>query len=709
MRAAIEDGLLAQRGGLIGWVPVCLGIGIGVYFSLQFEPSRTDLTWVCGIAAVFYVISRKMTASVSPLFIAVALVFAGFGAAQWHSAAVAEPVLDFRYYGPIQGRVIDIDRSASDAPRLTLDQVVLARMAPGRTPTRARVSVHAEQVITHYEPGDTLIMTGHLSPPAGPAEPGGFDFQRHAWFMGLGAVGYTRTPVLRLDAPATPSWSMRIFAMRMRISTAVQNAIPGQTGGFAAAIMTGDRSAMAQDTLANLRAANLAHLLAISGLHMGLLTGFIFATVRYCLAFNRTISLWYPTKKIAALCALVVGAFYLALSGGNVATERAFIMVAVMFVAVLLDRRALTLRAVAMAAIVVLVRAPDALMGPGFQMSFAATTALVVVFGALRRFNLTRWPKWTRGILSVVMSSLIAGLATAPFAAAHFNQISHFGLIANLLSVPLMGVVVMPAAVLAVCLAPIGLSQIGFWVMAQGLRWILMVADKVAHWDGAVGHVVAPGPSVLPLMAIGLLWAVLWQGRLRWLGTLCVATAIIMWTQAGRPAVLVADSGALVGVMGPSGRALSKPTGDSFVAQIWLENDGAPVDQAVAASRDGYSRDGRVVSMDVGGWQIVQVAGKTALAQLSGCDGADVLISNQADEEQRPCLVFDINTLRSTGALAFTLDDDGSLVITTAHGVAGQRPWNANQGRAHAATVIPITQQQGRPELPLLTAHAANQ
>lgn len=205
MRAAIEDGLLAQRGGLIGWVPVCLGLGIGVYFSLKFEPSRADLTWVCGIAAVFYVVSRKMTASVSPLFLGVALVFAGFGAAQWHSSAVAEPVLNFRYYGPIQGRLIDIDRSASDAPRLTLDQVVLARMAPDRTPARVRVSVHGEQVITHYEPGETLIMTGHLSPPAGPAEPGGFDFQRHAWFLGLGAVGYTRTPVLRLDAPETPS------------------------------------------------------------------------------------------------------------------------------------------------------------------------------------------------------------------------------------------------------------------------------------------------------------------------------------------------------------------------------------------------------------------------------------------------------------------------------------------------------------------------
>ncbi len=682
VRAVIEDALLAQRGALIGWVPVCLACGIGGYFALGTEPSLLVFAGFMAGALLLLAMSRLVHIAYAPLLIALILVMAGAGLAKWRTAAADAPVLGFRYYGSIEGRVVGIDRSASDAPRLTLDQVVLADMAPARTPARVRVSVHGDQVLTSYRPGDTLIMTGHLSPPAGPAEPGGFDFQRHAWFLELGAVGYTRTPVLRLAIPVRRGWEMHIFAMRMAISNAVQEAMPGETGAFAAAIMTGDRSAMGQETLANLRASNLAHLLAISGLHMGLLTGFIFAAVRVVLALTPLALLW-PTKKIAAICALCTGAFYLALSGGNVATERAFIMVGVMFVAILLDRRALTLRAVAIAAIIVLVWQPEALTGPGFQMSFAATTALVAVFGYLRHADMHRLPKWVRAVLSVVISSFVAGLATAPIAAAHFNQIAHYGLIANLLSVPLMGVLVMPAAVLAVCLAPFGMWQVGLWFMDLGLWWILFVADMVAGQTGAVGHVIAPHWTVLPVLTLGLLFVVLWQGRARFAGLACVIMAGLIWQQSSRPQILIADNGSLLGVMTAEGRALSKPKGSGFVAGIWLENDGGPVAQDVAAARLGFQRAGRVVQAALGDWTIIQVSGKVALAELARCGGADVLISNQTDAGARPCLVYDQRGLRESGALALDLATNGDLIITTAHQLAGNRPWNRGQGAAN--------------------------
>ncbi|MEJ6401707.1 ComEC/Rec2 family competence protein [Yoonia sp. 2307UL14-13] len=694
MRAVIEDVLLAQRGALICWVPVCLGIGIGGYFALGEEPGWPLFGLLAGISSILILVTRWIGVAFAPLLIGVVLVVAGGALAKWRTDQMAAPVLDFRYYGAIEGRVVNIDRSASDATRLTLDRVVLEDMSRERTPIRVRVSVHGDQVITAFRPGETLIMTGHLSPPAGPAEPGGFDFQRHAWFMQLGAVGYTRTPVLRLKAPDKPGLGMWIFSVRMAVSQAVQTAMPGETGAFAAAIITGDRSAMGQEVLEDLRAANLAHLLAISGLHMGLLTGFIFAVVRYGLAFWQRVALYWPTKKIAAVCALVVGAFYLALSGGNVATERAFIMVAVMLVAILLDRRALTLRAVAIAAIIVLVWQPEALTGPGFQMSFAATTALVAVFGYLRRFEMYRWPRPVQAILSVVISSGVAGLATAPFAAAHFNQISHFGLIANLFSVPLMGMLVMPAAVFAVCLAPLGLWWIGLWMMDLGLRWILFVAQNVAGWPGALSHVHAPYWTVLPIMALGLLWIVLWHGRLRFGGLVAVGLAAMLWHQTTRPAVLVADTGALIGRIGPDGRALSKERGGSFVAGIWLENDGGPVAQEVAAARPGLTKAGRIASVDLGEWRIAQVSGKTALADMIGCGGADVLISNQIDTIKRPCRVFDLEQLRKTGALAMDLSESGDLIITTAHGIAGNRPWNQRQGPAQPPLVL--TKATGR-------------
>ena len=705
----IEDALLAQRGALIGWVPVCLAVGIGVYFSLSAEPGPVVWLGLAIVATACLVLSRLVHVAYAPILIGMLLVVAGIGLAKYRTQSVEAPVLTFRYYGPIEGRVVNIDRSASDAPRLTLDQVVLNRMSPARTPTRVRVSVHGDQVLDQFRPGEVLVMTGHLSPPAGPAEPGGFDFQRHAWFLELGAVGYTRTPVLRMVAPDRPTVSMRIFSIRMALSTAVQEAMSGETGGFAAAIMTGDRSAMDQSTLQALRASNLAHLLAISGLHMGLLTGFVFAVIRYGLALVPAIALRYPTKKIAAVFALITGAFYLALSGGNVATERAFIMVAVMFVAVLLDRRALTLRAVAMAAIIVLVWQPEALTGPGFQMSFAATTALVAVFGALRRFDLTRLLKWSRPVLSVVVSSFIAGAATAPFAAAHFNQIAHYGLIANLLSVPLMGVLVMPAAVLSVCLAPFGLWQVGLWIMEWGLRWILFVAVSVSSQPGALGHVVAPMGSVLPVLALGLLWLILWQGRARMVGVLAVGLALFLWQATERPALLVADNGALIGLDGPEGRILSKPTGSGFVAGIWLENDGGPVSQEVAAGRSGLIRDGRVVSASLAGWDIVQTSGKTALAGLDGCGGAHVLITNQIDETPRPCIVYDVARLRQTGALGLDVLENGDLMIDTAHAVAGFRPWNARQGPVQPPNILSFAQKERAADATLLMQISADQ
>ena len=658
----LKKGALAQRGHLFPWVPVCLGAGIGCYFMLRVEPTFVPLAIGGGGIIALWVLSRLVPTAFAPFVLGVVLVRAGAGLAKWRTEDVRGPVLSFRYYGPIQGRIVNIDRSSSDAVRLTLDRVVMQRMAPDRTPIKVRVSVHGDNQPATFMSGDVIMTTGHLSPPSGPAEPGGFDFQRHAWFLQIGAVGYTRNPVVRLAAAGNgDGWRLRIFQTRMAISAAVRRDIDGEAGAFAAAIMTGDRSGMSQATLVDLRATNLAHSLAISGLHMGLLTGFVFMLLRFGLAFIPWVALRFATKKIAAVVAMVVGAGYLALSGGNVATERAYIMVAVMLCAVLLDRRALTMRAVAMAATVVLVLHPVALIGPGFQMLFSTTTALVIVFGGLRHVDLSGLPKWTRPILSVVLSSGVAGLATAPFAAIHFNQIAHYGLLANVLSAPLMGAVVMPAAVLAACLAPFGLWSLGLWFVEKGLQWVLFVAAQVAAIEGGVGYIVAPMPAVLPIITLGLLVLALWQGTGRITGMVAVVIGAGMWMDTKRPAVLVADNGALVGVLGPAGRALSKGKGSGFVAGIWMENDGMPMEQVQAAQLDGFQHNGRKSDFWLGDHKLTVISGKTALAALQGCGGAAVLISNQKVTEPRPCRIIDVASLRKTGALALDVSDANAL------------------------------------------------
>jgi len=665
---AFRQTMLFQRGHLFGWLPVGMACGIALFFGLKFEPSLTMIAGVGagGIGAL--VAARKLDESLAPMPVLVAMIALGFVLAAWRAHAVAGPVLDWRYYGPVEGRIVGMDRSGSDAVRLTLDRVKLDRVSPADTPTRVRVSLHGDTALgVAPQPGLRVMTTAHLGPPNGPVEPGGFDFQRHAWFAELGAVGYTRVPLVAISV-AEFDLRQTIFRIRMAVSAHVRSVLPGDVGGFAAAVTTGDRSGISQDGLNDLRASNTAHLLAISGLHMGLLSGFVFGLLRLIFALIPAISLYWPARKLAAAGALVAASVYLALSGGNVATERAFVMVAVALCAVMIDRRALSLRGVAVAALIVLTLRPEALLGPGFQMSFAATTALVAVFGWIRDLQWRLGPRWLQPVLGVVISSAVAGLATAPIGAAHFNTMAHYGLLANLASVPLMGTVVIPAAVLALVLAPVGAEVIGLWLMGVGLRWILWVADTVANLDGAQSYVPGPSPYVLPLMALGALFVILWRGRARFVGVAGIVGALTLWQFGDRPALLIADTGGLVGKMTTEGRALSKEKGAGFIARNWLENDGDGADQITAAAR--WDGEGGLVP-------VRHLSGKRARDSFAGCESGEIVVANGdvADGVKKSCLFLDPRVLRRTGAVAVIADKAGVRILT-ARDRAGDRMWS---------------------------------
>ncbi|NBR52821.1 MAG: ComEC/Rec2 family competence protein [Rhodobacteraceae bacterium] len=651
-------------------------MGIGLYFSLAEEPAAKEIAVVIVIAVFVVIAARLSNPAFAPLLYALALVCFGAGLASLRAHLVAAPVLGWNYYGPIEGRVVAIDRSSSDALRLTLDEVVLARFGPEQTPQRVRFSLQGDQRWHVPEPGERVMTTGYLGPPPGPSSPGGFDFRRTAWFDRLGAVGYTRNPLL-LAEPAEEGDGLWLSRLRRDMAGGIEARIGGEAGAFAAAVTTGDRSAMSLETTRHLRVSNLAHLLAISGLHMGLLTGVVFAGSR--LGFNLWpgLALRLPVKKLAALAALLAGAAYLALSGGSVSTLRAFVMVAVMYVAVLIDRRAITLRGVAIAALIILVLRPEELLGPGFQMSFAATIALVGVYGRWPVLG-GRLPGWARPIAAVLFASVVAGAATAPFAAAHFNLFPRYGLLANVLSVPVMGAVVAPGGVAAALGWLVGLEALGLWIMEMGLRWILWIAGSVAALPAAVGGVKAPAALSVPLLAFGSLVVLLWVGRFRWSGAVLVALGLVLWIAQPRPDLLIADSGGLVGVMTPEGRALSKPSGDGFSASNWLEDDGDIGGQERAASRGDFEREGRVVRFFVGSQPAILVTGKVASAALSGCGGAEILISNQRLAPDRPCLSFDLGFLATNGAVALSVRKDGSLQITTAREVSGRRLWTGS-------------------------------
>ncbi|WP_298494184.1 ComEC/Rec2 family competence protein [uncultured Maritimibacter sp.] len=684
--ALISERLERLRGRLVLFAPVFLGCGIGWYFALRTEPDA--LVWtLIGLGTVFAGVlgwrtGRGPLPGLALISWATAVVLAGMMIAGLRSQMVAGPVLDFRYYGPVEGRVVAVDRSGSEAVRLTLDRVRLDRVNPWKLPNRIRISLHGDTQWIAPEPGMRVALTAHLSGPEGPVEPGGFDFRRMAWFRGIGAVGYSRVPAMVLAPPAR---ELPVERLRAAISASVRTAIPGEAGAFAAAITTGDRSAMGADTVQALRDSNLAHLLAISGLHMGLLVGFVFSSLRMGMALVPGLGTVTDIRRIAAIAALVAGAFYLSLSGGAVSTERAFIMVAVMMGGIIAGRRALTLRAVAVAALVLLVLQPESLVEAGFQMSFAATIALVAVFGALREFEGRRLPRWARPVFAVVLSSLVAGLATAPFSAGIFNRVVHYGLVANVVAVPVMGSLVMPLAVIAALLAPLGLSWIALDLMRWPIEWVLWVAKATAQLPGAVDAVVVPPDWVLPVVALGGLALVLLRGGGRVLGAVAVIAALAGWTQATRPDVLVSPTGGLVGILGSDGRGLSKDRGETFAAENWLANDGDMADQETGFARGIFAGEVGARVARVGGMTVAHLTGRDVAGRIPAvCEIADLVVVSVDPGVAADCPVLTPEILRRTGSVAVWIEGGEMRVVTEAE-VSGQRPWTM-AGRRKADT-----------------------
>lgn len=698
------DLFAAQHGHLFPWVPVCLGVGIGAYFAVPVEPTVPQVGALAVLALIAAAFGLRGPERWRPLATALALVVLGLAAGILRGRAVAAPVLPFSYYGPVEGRVLQVDRSSSDHMRLTLDAVVLSRVDPDETPTRVRLSLDGPEPSPPPDPGTRVMTTAFLGPPGGPSEPGGFDFQRRAWFQRLGGIGYTRLPVL-VVAPANPAPGALFFnRLQQRISVAVRAQIPGDAGGFVAAILTNDISGLSQQRLRNLRASNLAHVLSVSGLHIALVTGFVFSMLRYGLALIPAVALRLPVKKIAAGTALLAALFYLLLSGSEVATERSFVMAAVVLTGVMLDRRAFSLRSVAISAVIVLVLQPESLIDPGFQMSYAATIALVAAFEALRGLRGRLWhpPRWLGEPLTLLLSSIVAGAATAPFGAAYFGRMSSYGVLSNMLTMPMMGIVVMPGAVIAAILAPLGLEHPALWAAGWGARWVLAISDWVAGLKGAVIPVAQPPAAVLPILVLGALWVILWQGRARLIGGLPVAAALALWALAVRPPLLIAESGGLAGLLTPAGRVLSTGTGDRFSARAWLQADADRATPDLAAARPGFDGARGSRSFTLAGVPGIVLSGKGAATLVpAACAGARIVILGTAFDGPRPngCRVIDLKTLRRSGAISVQVSA-GALVFYSASAVQGDRLW-ARAG--HRFPLRPVT----LPPLPLAPAGRA--
>ncbi|QIE56074.1 ComEC family competence protein [Pikeienuella piscinae] len=692
---------LEERQAAPLWAPVLIGLGVQIYFWLPAEPPGWTYSLVFAAPVLVWAIFWRRLSRYPLLGGALILLAVGLCLAGARARIVAAPVLPASIDATVEGTVREITRTATGRPRLVLDRLVIFGVGANATPERAQVSLLSERHLDGLRPGARVSIFARLGPPGGPVEPGGFDYRRNAWFKSLGAIGFARgAPAVIGDAGApglTRRLSIGLARFRAEISAGLRARLPGETGAFAAAVTVGDRAAVSREATEALRASNLAHLLAISGLHMGLVTALVFGAARLILAAIPHTARRWRTKRLAAIIALAAATGYLLISGASVATQRAYIMAVVALVAVIVNRPAITLRALGVAAILILVFRPESLVHVGFQMSFAATAAIIAGLDFARERGWTaRLGEGGVGrrlagyLLALTATSLLAGLATAPFAAFHFNRVANYGLIANLAAVPAMGFWVAPAALVAAALTPFGLEGWALQVMGRGIDAIMIAARFVAGLDGATRGVAAAPPVVLTLIALGGLGMCLGRWAFRWAGVALTVAGFLIWLGVdARPEALIAQDGRLMGVMGPDGRALDHAKAQSYAARNWLERDGDDANQEEAAARGGFAPgyEGSVATLS-NGWKIANVLGRRP--DPSGIEALCaprvlILAPGASAAPSGPCRTLFGAGLSRLGALA--IDADGDAVrIRTAAEEAGRRPWTLAAGGDESQT-----------------------
>jgi len=673
----------ARPGRLILWCAVAFGTGIAIYFFADTEPALWAplLLWVaCAILAVA-LRERPNGFAAAALLAAVA---AGFTAATVRTALLAHPVLERPLFGAVvTGWVIQREqRERTDRIVIAVERIEAPRF-DGHL-ERVRISVRSG---TAPPVGSYVSLKARLSPPLGPLRPHGYDFARDLYFHSIAATGFALGRIQTLQASGPVPLSLRfattIAQFRGAIDARIRAAAPGDAGAIASALITGKRDAIAASVNEAMFVSSLGHILSISGYHMAVVAGVVFFMVRGLLALFAPLAIRYSIKKWAAAVALVAATGYLVISGAAIATQRAYVMTAIVLVGVLIDRAALTLRTLAVAAVSLLVLSPEALVHPSFQMSFAATLALIAAYerglpwmiaGADTSLG-ARVALWGgREILAVLMASLVAGTATTLYAAYHFHRLAPYGILANLLAMPVVSAWVMPAGLLGLLLVPFGFDA-PFWrLMGIGVEWMIGVAAWVSALPGAVGRITAFGVGPLLVATAGLLILCLLRSPLRWSGVALAVVAIVAAARTPLPDVLVAPDAEVVAARTADGRlSVTKLGSNTFAVRQWLAADGdarTPGDPGLSA---GFSCDeaGCIATLADGALVAVALAPE---AFEEDCRTAAVIVTRRTAPPGCAAFVIDRTVWPRTGAIALTRNG-GGFAVSVARPEGRDRPW----------------------------------
>jgi competence protein ComEC len=692
----IERWLEAERDQLPLWLPVALGGGMTAWLVLPWQGQWAAFVLLClAMASTALALGRGGRL---PRMIAVGALAAALGCALiwWRAERVAAPVL-------ARPAVMDLAAPVERIERLPARGIVRLTLTPGRDdlPPRVRVNVDAAKLPAGVAVGSHVILKARLMPPAAPAVPGAYDFARVAWFSGLGATG-TSLGVVKAEGAGGEA-----DGLRDRLTRYIHGRVEGSAGGIAAALVTGDRGAIAPEDDEALRRAGLAHLLSVSGLHVTAVVGATMLVALRLLALFPVLAIRWRLPVVAALIAAGVAGFYTWLTGAEVPTVRSLVAALIVLAALALGREAITLRLVAAGALIVLVLWPEAIASASFQLSFAAVTAIVALHESprVRRYFGPReegrgW-RLLRGLGSLLLTGLVIELVLMPIGLFHFHKAGLYGSLANLVAIPLTTFVVMPAEALALVLDAAGLGAPVWWVVEVSLKGLLWLSHTVASAPGSVAALPTMPNAAFALMVAGGLWIALWRTRWRWFGTLPFALGGAMAVAAPAPELIVTGDGRHVAIRGSDGsmRVLRERAGE-YVRGILGEAAG--IDGELGAIDDAgdarCSRDACTATLTTGGrrWRVAATRSFDLIpvaAMIRLCRTSDIVISDR--RLPRGCnprwLRLDRPMLAKTGGVS--IDLDGPRVTRVSR--PGDQPW-LNPVRV-ATTRLPRPTRSGTP------------
>ena len=675
----MEAFLEAERAQLPPWLVVAFGAGIAAWFSLSNSTQWLALLALGSGAAIAGFTARGGRAQRAFGWFAMALTL-GCAFIWARSFAVAAPVVERPVFPTFEAKVERVEPLVAKGDlRLTL--------APSdpELPPRVRVSIKEEDAPTGIAAGARIKLRARLVPPPPMALPGSYDFARVAWFQGIGAVGRALGEVTVLEErPASG-----IDAARYRLGRHIREQLPGPAGTIASTLANGDQNAIAEEDAEAMRRSGLAHLLSVSGLHITAVIGAAMLLTLKLLALSSTVALRFNLILVAAGVGAFAGIGYTLLTGAQVPTIRSCIAALLVLAGLALGRDAISLRLIAVGALVVLLFRPEVLTGASFQFSFAAVTAIVALHStqwARRLFHRRDDGIATavlRGIGALIATGLAVEIALVPFALYHFHKAGLYSVAANLLAIPLTTFVIMPLEAAALLLDLVGLGAPLWYLTGLSLDLLLWVAHTVAEAPGAVATLAQMPAWAFAAMVSGGLWTCLWTSRARLIGLIPFAIGAAAAALAPVPDVLVTGDGSHLAIVDRDGtpRMLRNRTGD-FMRSLLSESSGYDGDPQLLedAPFATCSRDSCVANVPRGGrsWRLLATRSSAWLEWrhlVSACAQADIVVSDRwLPSGCTPnWLKLDRKSLEATGGVAIFLK--GEPRVETVAEQVGQHPW----------------------------------